>query len=76
MSSVNDSINFIENLWCIKKWKIILLLAFIIIMKKHKTMKEDEKVKAMHWLVAFATGWIIPADNRSVFAQLYIIIAL
>ena len=45
-------------------------------MKKHKTMKEDEKVKAMHWHVAFATGWIIPADNRSVFAQLYIIIAL
>ena len=45
-------------------------------MKKHKTMKEDEKVKAMHWHVAFSTGWIIPADNINVFAQLCIIIAL
>lgn len=39
-------------------------------------MKEDEKVKAMHWHVAFSTGWIIPADNTNVFAQLHIIIAL
>lgn len=55
------SIHSVESLWCIKWWKMIFFLAFIIVTQKHKLWKRVRRREEQ----ALARGFLYPLSYPS-----------